>query len=458
MLIEKILVVENDLIVRRNFEQQLHARGYDVAGTAFAAQARELLRRDHFDLMFVDGRLPDGEAIDLLKSLQTGPQPPIIVIIADRDGSAVRCMQHGAFGYVSKSFSSDQIDVTLEKAERFVQCLKVSQHLSREEEREAGDAWLGRSSATEQLRALVRQAAPSQRPVLIHGEAGTSLEAVARALHREGPRPNAPFIRVDCAAIPEELMAGELFGREKSPSPGASTRREGRFELAHGGTLLLDEIGVLPAAAQAGLLRVLQEGEFERVGGKRTIRVDARVIATTSRRLDQSQEFRRDLFSELSSLLVAVPPLRARHEDIALLAEHFLERFARRHGLRIRGLSGACLEALRSRDWPGNDRELQQVLERAVILCGDGELEPEHVGLAPQPRAPAARVASVDDTGELLTVRELEKRQIFLALARCNGNRTHAAKKLGISIRTLRNKLHQYGVAGKKEELTEEAA
>jgi transcriptional regulator with PAS, ATPase and Fis domain len=278
-------------------------------------------------------------------------------------------------------------------------------------------------------------------------------------------------VAINCAAIPEQLLESELFGHEKGAFTGAITKREGRFELAHGGTILLDEISEISPQIQAKLLRVLQERELERVGGNRTIKVDVRVIATTNRRLEESierKEFRQDLFFRLNVLPIHVAPLRDRREDIPELAEQFMHRSARKHGVRVRGISDDSLRALRAHDWPGNVRELQNVIERAVILSGDsGLLEPDHLGLATPPAgAPAAKglVAPAPSIVEfplpnghpvesdgVITMTELERRHILFALERTKGNRTQAAKLLDISIRTLRNKLHEYGVSGKED-------
>ncbi|MEW6158844.1 MAG: sigma-54 dependent transcriptional regulator, partial [Verrucomicrobiota bacterium] len=278
--------------------------------------------------------------------------------------------------------------------------------------------------------------------------------------------------KVNCAAIPENLIESEFFGHEKGAFTGAVNKREGRFELAHGGTILLDEVSEISPQVQAKLLRVLQERELERVGGTRTIKVDVRVLATTNRHLEQSierKEFRQDLFFRLNVVPILVPPLRERREDINFLAEQFMKRFARKHGVHVTGISPSCVGALQAHDWPGNVRELQNVIERAVILCGDAEdLQVEHLGFArsgsPTPvSAPVTNpvgspATPAETTDEVLPLAELEKRQILLALDRCKGNRTHAARKLGISIRTLRNKLHEYGVSSKEEPIEEEKA
>jgi transcriptional regulator with PAS, ATPase and Fis domain len=319
----------------------------------------------------------------------------------------------------------------------------------------------------EQLKDLIRKVARTQATVLIQGESGTGKELVARALYRESPRAQAPFIRVNCAAIPENLIESEFFGHEKGAFTGALSKREGRFELAHSGTILLDEISEISPSVQAKLLRVLQEHELERVGGNRTLKVDVRVIATTNRNLEHSverKEFRQDLFFRLNVVPIFVPPLRDRREDIPLMAEKFLRRYARKHGVNVAGISESCMATLKSHSWPGNVRELQNVIERGVILSGDRQdLQVEHLGFAPAESSPLSGGSTVKPTtqsGEPLLLEELEKRHILTVLDLCGGNRTQAAKKLGISVRTLRNKLHEYGMGAKDEvaEMEEDAS
>jgi DNA-binding NtrC family response regulator len=475
MPIEKIIVLEDDLIVRKNLEQQLRQRRYDVASTGTIAGAQELMGKDTFDLIFVDVRLPDGEGTDLLLELQSRPQKPLVVMVTGFGSveSAVECMRNGAFDYMLKPFSNDQLEVTLKKAENFSQLLKVNEFLNHADEEESGYELLGQSAPMENLRQLIRKVARTQATVLIAGESGTGKELVARALYRQSPRANAPFIKLNCAAVPENLIESEFFGHEKGAFTGAMTKREGRFELAHNGTILLDEISEISPQVQAKLLRVLQERELERVGGNRTIKVDVRVIATTNRRLEESverKEFRQDLFFRLNVVPIQVPPLRDRKTDVPFLAQQFVPRFARKHGVKVRGISDECLAALSAHHWPGNVRELQNVIERAVILCGDNSLiESEHLGFSPQsssvtpqPTTPSISagspaVASVSapvaaaTNGELVSLAELEKRHIFAALEKTGQNRTHAAKLLGISVRTLRNKLSEYGLGAKED-------
>src|SRR5438552_6429970 len=301
--------------------------------------------------MIVDVRLPDGEGTELLKQLQSRPVKPLIVMISGFGtvDLAVECMRNGAFTFLTKPFSPEQLAVTLKKAEEHTQLVKVNQFLSHADDDDSGYELLGKSKTIDQLRQLIRKVARTQATVLIAGESGTGKELVARALYRESPRANAPFIRVNCAAIPENLIESEFFGHEKGAFTGALTKREGRFELAHGGTILLDEISEISPSVQAKLLRVLQERELERVGGNRTIKVDVRVIATTNRNLEQSvekKEFRQDLYFRLNVVPICVSPLRDRREDVPYLAEEFLRRFARKHGVAARGFSDEALKLL----------------------------------------------------------------------------------------------------------------
>jgi DNA-binding NtrC family response regulator len=464
MPIEKIIILEDNDLIRRSLEAQLHRRRYDVVGVSTLAAAQEYLAKDNWDLMFVDVRLPDGEGTDLLRELQNRPVKPLVVIMTGHASveSAVACMRDGAFDYLIKPFSNDQIDITLKKAEDFTQLVKVNHYLSHEEAEETGYELLGRSPAMQALRDLIRKVARTQATVLVQGESGTGKELVSRAIYRESPRANAPFIKVNCAAIPENLIESEFFGHEKGAFTGALNKREGRFELAHAGTILLDEISEVSPQVQAKLLRVLQERELERVGGNRTIKVDVRVIATTNRNLEESvarKEFRQDLFFRLNVVPILVPPLRERKEDILHLAEQFMHRFTRKHGVRVNGISPACRSALLAHDWPGNVRELQNVVERAVILCPDGEeLSTAHLGFQPSgtgpsaaaaatPATPAATATAAVSPESIVPLDQLERQAILHSLDICRGNRTHAAKHLGISIRTMRNKLKEYGVA-----------
>ena len=476
MSIEKIIVLEDDLIIRKHLEQQLRNRRYDVAAASTIAAAQELLSKDTFDLIFVDVSLPDGLGTDLLKELQTRPVRPLAVVVTGNSSvqMAVDCMKAGAFDYLIKPFSSDQIDVILKKAEDFNQILKVNQFLSHDDDTDSGYELIGQSKSMERLRGLIQRVAPTQATVLIQGESGTGKELVARALFRQSPRTGAPFIKMNCAAVPENLIESEFFGHERGAFTGAMNKREGRFELAHGGTILLDEISEVSLQVQAKLLRVLQEREFERVGGSRTIKVDVRVLATTNRRLEESvekKEFRQDLFFRLNVVPIPVPALRDRLEDVPVLAQQFMLRLSRKHGKRVKGISEEGIKALITHSWPGNVRELQNRVECAVILSDEGGMiDRDHLNLGPGATPtelssfdPASAIVALPNSDPaaapvlgtadqpVLPLAELEKQAIIHSIDYTKGNRTQAAKLLGISIRTLRNKLNEYGMVSRED-------
>jgi DNA-binding NtrC family response regulator len=372
---------------------------------------------------------------------------------------------------VVKPFSPSEIEMVVKKAGTFDHIRRVNQHLSHESA--AGTDLIGESPAMKQLKQLIRKVARTNATVLIHGENGTGKEMVASELFRISSRSEAPFIKVNCAAISENLMESEFFGHEKGSFTGATERREGRFELADGGTILLDEISEISPSLQAKLLRVLQEREFERVGGNKTLKVDVRVVATTNRNLLRSvekKEFREDLYYRLNVFPLEVAPLRERREDIPLLACEFLKRCTRRHGCTLGGFSDAAMHALVEYGWPGNVRELQNCVERAVILTDEGGVvQPADLGLIPSaprgsvvqtpshpmavpPPAPAdvpeKSRAPEATVGKAVPLEEIERQHILEVLKNTGGNRTQAASVLKISIRTLRNKLNEYKAAG----------
>jgi DNA-binding NtrC family response regulator len=457
MPIEKIIVVEDEEFLRKNLAHYLRSRRIDVAAVETIEEAHGYLSRDNFDLMFLDLRLPDGDGTEFLKELNLRPSRPLIIIMSGFGSveSAVECMRCGAFDYLIKPFSNDQIDVALKKADKFTHILKVNQYFSLNDDQESQNELLGKSRTLDQLRQLIRKIAQTQATVLIQGESGTGKELVARALHRLSPRSNAPFIKVNCAALPENLVESELFGHEKGAFTGAVNKREGRFELAHGGTILLDEISEISLAMQAKLLRVLQEREFERVGGSRTIKVDVRVVATTNRKLEESverNEFRQDLFFRLNVVPIHVLPLRERPEDVSFLANNFLHRFSRKHGIQIKGFQPEAEQVLIQHKWPGNVRELQNIIERAVILCEpDGHIGLDHLNLKASiskvettTPPPSNGQVAPSPSDPFMTLYDIEKQHILAALETCHQNRTQAAKLLDINIRTLRNKLNEY--------------
>ena len=472
MSIEKVIMVAKEEFLRKQVSQYLRKKRIDVAECGTIQEAHDFMGKGNFDLMLLDQSLPDGAGADFLEEVNLRPSKPMVVMMG-AEGSvdlAVQCMAKGAFDYLLKPFSNEQVEIILRKAEQFAQVLNVNQFLTSQEAEDPENEILGESEATNHLRKLIRRVAQTNATVLIQGENGTGKELVAHAMHRNSNRKDGPFIKLNCAALPENLVESELFGHEKGSFTGATNKREGRFELAHGGTIFLDEISELSLPLQSKLLRVLQEREIERVGGNRTSKVDVRVVAATNRKLDQSVEkieFRQDLYFRLNVVPVHVPALRERDGDVPLLAEAFCQRFIRNHGVPVKGLTPESLAALQRHDWPGNIRELQNVLDRAVILCGEeGYIHPEQLGLTSPPQAgegdaptgtidenpaaavPTATTAVVASNGAPTTLADLEKQHILSTLKQCEGNRTRTAETLDINIRTLRNKLYEYKEQG----------
>lgn len=470
MSLEKTLVLDDELIIRKTLQQMLHRKRHSVQLASTIAEAEKALAQGKYDLMFIDVCLPDGNGTEILERLAGQPDAPIIVMITGQGTieSAVHCMQAGAFDYVLKPFSSAQIGVILDKAAKFQKLVQVNEFLSTENRNPIGRAMVGSSKPLQELQNLIECVARTDATVLVHGETGTGKELISHAIVDASPRRNKPFIKVNCAAVSETLIESEFFGHERGAFTGATERRIGRFELADGGTLLLDEISEISLPLQAKLLRVLQEQEFERVGGTKSIKVDVRVIATTNRDLLESVkkgEFREDLYYRLNVFPLQSCPLRERHEDIPQLANHFLETFTRKHGVNIPGFSDAALELLTEHPWPGNVRELQNTIERAVILTPSGkQVAPSALPLPPadKPRSPDPAPAltlpgtppeapgpipfefSSETASPPRLLAEIEKTHILKTLHKTRGNRTLAAKIMGISIRTLRNKLNQY--------------
>lgn len=384
MPFEKIIVLDDELIIRKSLEEQLRKRRYIVATASTLAQAQAYVAKDHFDLMFVDVSLPDGKGTQLLEQFAKQPGSPMVVIMTGNGTiqSAVECMRLGAFDYLLKPFSIEEVDMILKQAESYSQLVKVNEYYNTATS--STHMFMGQSEPTKALQKLIQKVAATQTTVLITGENGTGKEVVANEIYRLSPLAGKPFIKVNCAAISDTLIESEFFGHEKGAFTGALQRREGRFELANNGTILLDEIGEVSLQLQAKLLRVLQERTFERVGGNTTITVDVRILATTNRNLLKAVEqgtFREDLYYRLNVFPIEVPPLRLRKDDICLLAEAFLKHISRKHGIPCKGFDPLALKYLCAHTWPGNVRELQNVIERAVILTDpDTYITPQALG------------------------------------------------------------------------------
>lgn len=456
MALDRILVIDDTPIIRKSLEERLRGKRYAVSTAASVAEAEKRLAGNAFDLIFLDMELPDGDGRIFIDQAPQGGIKPLVVMLTANGSieTVVECMRSGAFDYVTKPFSMTQIDLVLKKASEFQRAVKVTDFLNRDSisRREI----IGQSPKIVELRDLIHRVGRTNATVMISGENGTGKELVANEIFLNSQRSDKPFIKVNCAAISETLIESEFFGHEKGSFTGATDQRDGRFELADGGTILLDEVSEISLALQAKLLRVLQEREFERVGGNRTIKVDVRVLATTNRDLLKAVEkgdFREDLYYRLNVFPIRVPPLREREGDVELLAKHFLERFSKEHGLKSCGFSKDGIAGLLAHHWPGNVRELQNVVERAAILAEEGvAVGAALMGLGGGRVAEReeAKNGEADDGGGIqlgdgvVSLHELEKRAILDALEKTGGNRTQAAELLQISIRTLRNKLAEY--------------
>jgi two-component system response regulator AtoC len=452
MRADRILIVDDDDALRRMLVDYLSTQGYTALGVRSVQQGEEALRTDTFDLVIADLRLEDGNGLDLLKQLkQLAPRTYGILMTGYATmETAVEAIRIGLFDYMIKPIVPAQLELVLQRLESMKQLQSENSYLRQQLKADgegSGVVW-GRSELMQNILEMVKKVAQTHATVLIQGESGTGKEVVAHAIVQHSTRAQMPFIKVNCAAVPETLLESEFFGHEKGAFTGAVQRREGRFETANGGTLLLDEIAEIPLSLQVKLLRVLQEREFERVGGNKTIRVDVRLIASTNRDLQEEVRqgrFREDLFYRLNVVPINLPPLRLRGDDLQDLVEFYVIHFARKHGKVIQGVTPLGMERMRGYRWPGNVRELQNTLERAVIMAPqDGPVEVPELGL--EEKGP--RIIGLNVADALPTVDEMERRLIGSMLLQTSHNKTRAAEKLGISLRTLRNKLREYRAAG----------
>ena len=490
---KQILLAEDEVNLRRVLGAQLARDGYDVLTAADGQEALDLMRENYVDLVITDLRMPRMDGMALLKAIALEkPGVPVVMITAHGTvDTAVEALKLGAFDYVTKPFDRDDF-------RKFVANAARASDLRQESDVEAADkggasgietgrfGLIGRGGTMLEVYAIIDRVADTPSKVLITGESGTGKELIARALHEHASRRDKPFIRVNCAAIPHELLESELFGYEKGAFTGAVGSKPGRFELAHGGTLFLDEIGEIPISMQVKLLRALQEQEFERVGGIKTIQVDVRLVAATNRDLQDAireQRFREDLYYRLNVVQIRLPPLRERKNDIPLLVGHFVKRFRERlHKPNVTGVREEAMDLLLTHPWPGNIRELENVIERCMLFT-DGtliekrDLPPELLrslgeapssspGTASAPPVAAPVLESDDDdededvsqgeVGLKELVREaaakVERDFILRALQQTMGNVTHAAKLLKISRKSLQTKMKELGLREPKDD------
>jgi DNA-binding NtrC family response regulator len=451
-----ILIVEDKESLRTMLRRTLEAREYGVVEAGDVYEARRRVQSARFAAVLTDLRLPAGSGFEVLQAArEADPQVPVIVMTAfGTIEEAVRAMKEGATDFLTKPVDTEHLLVVLERAVEQRRLLTDYVLLKEDYQRRYGlPRVLGEDPAWKETMLSVQRAAPTDATVLLLGESGTGKELLSRALHQLSPRAKAPFVAINCAAIPEALLENELFGHEKGAFTGAASRKIGKAEMAHRGTLFLDEIGDLPLSLQAKILRLVQERQFERVGGLQTIGVDVRVVAATNRDLREAvarREFREDLYFRLSVFPVEIPPLRRRRGDIPLLADAFLERYAREMGRRGLRLSDAARRDLLDHHWPGNIRELQNAIERAAILAEGLEIEPRHLRLTADPDAGRRLADVLDLSGPLADVGKrasarAEEEAIRLALQDCGGDRSAAAGRLGLTPAALNRRLRDEG-------------
>jgi two-component system response regulator PilR (NtrC family) len=445
---KQVLVIDDEPDIRELLELTLGRMNLETRSAANIDEARHLLQGFHFDLCLTDMRLPDGNGIDLVRHIQDKyPHLPVAVITAHGNmETAIAALKAGAFDFVSKPLDLNDLRNIVRSA------LKVNQTAAPTPSLQASTReLLGKSPAIEKVRGMIEKLARSQAPVYISGESGTGKELAARLIHELGPRGAKPFVPVNCGAIPEQLMESEFFGHKKGSFTGAVQDKEGLFKAADGGTLFLDEVGDLPVHRQVKLLRAIQEKSVRPVGTQAEQRVDVRILSATHKKLHElvkEGKFRQDLYYRLNVIELPIPSLRGRPEDIPLLAEALCERLAKVQGMPVPRLSKSALEALQTYAFPGNVRELENVLERALTLCDGNAVTGEDLQLR-EDTQPAADLTHPDFSaqGSLEEyLEQVERGAIEQALAQTNRNKTAAAKLLGITFRALRYKLEKLGI------------
>ena len=444
-----VLVVDDDRTGRETLTEAVTEMGYNAASAAGGQEALEILRQRDIDILLTDLKMPGMDGLELLERAKR-IRPDVFVILVTAFATidtAVSAMRNGAYDYIKKPIDLRKLRVLLGRASESHDLL-IENALLKDQLGEKYDFSniIGRSAVMQKVYDQIRQVADTPTVVLIEGESGTGKELAANAIHANSSRRGRPFIKVNCAALPETLLESELFGHERGAFTGAFAQRKGRFELADGGTLFLDEIGDLSPGTQAKLLRVLQNYEFERVGGTETLRVDVRVLAATNANLAErvaEKRFRQDLYYRLRVVPIEMPPLRARDEDIPLLASHFVRMYAERNNKDIRGISAEAVNTLVTYPWPGNVRELQNCIENMVVMSDEPMLGPELLPAEMQETTMASDEAGFPIG---LSMRQIEEKAIRETLASAGGNRRRSAAILGISLRTLHRKIAEYGI------------
>ena len=449
----EILLVDDDIGHRTMLKLNLETLGYSVIEKSDGDEVLDAVRKSMVDLILLDLKMKRMGGQETLEALTlAGISIPTIVITAFSSiESVVEAMKKGAYDYITKPIDIDNLAHVLSRALDHKSLQSENAQLkSRLSEKYSFGNIIGASPVMQELFGTLSLVSETDATVLIRGESGTGKELVANGLHENSQRSNGPFIKVNCSALHESLLESELFGHEAGAFTGATSRRKGRFELAHQGTLFLDEIGDMSLTTQAKILRVLQEGEFERLGGSETIKVDVRLLAATHRDLDvmiKQETFRQDLYYRLAVVPIELPPLRERQGDIAELAHHFLARYTKKNKKVIKGVHPETLSLLIQYDWPGNIRELENTIERAVILCLGEQITPHE--LPPQffPEAVRSGTAKLTPSTDDFTLRDMEREVIKATLEKTGNNKSLTAKKLGIARQTLLNKIKEFKLA-----------
>ena len=456
----KILVVDDELNMRRVLEAMLKKEGYEVATAADGQEALQILKEEKITVVATDLKMPRLDGMGLLdRIMQEDPSLPVIILTAyGTVANAVDALKKGAFDYLTKPFEQDELKTVILKAVKTR--LLGDRHLSAPVGNADPYRIVGTSSRMAEIDEIIRRVSPTTTTVLITGETGTGKELIARAIHRNSSRKEQPFIKINCAAIAENLVESELFGYEKGAFTGAVTTKPGRFELAHRGTLFLDEVGEIPRDMQAKLLQAIQDQNFERVGGLKNISVDVRLIAATNRNLPQEVKegkFREDLFYRLNVFPIHIPPLRERTGDILPLTNHFLEKFNRKLKMKVEGFSPEVRDCLIAYPWPGNIRELEHLIERMVLMA-EGPLitmaivPPEIVQAAHEPHPAAPGITETPGRDVLKShMEEMEKQIIARCLEECDGNVTRAAERLGLNRKSLQLKMIKHRLRKREE-------
>src|SRR5438445_12395981 len=462
---EKVLIVEDEENERTGLAELVSSWGYTAETARDGQEGHEKVLAWSPSIVITDLKMPRMTGMELLERL-AGDSQTVAVIVVTAQGtidSAVQAMRMGAYDYINKPIATNRLRTILQNASALVGT-RVELEVTRRKLRDAGS--LGRlngsSRKMQEIFRLIEMVAPSTASVLITGASGTGKELVARTIHDLSPRRDRPFVAINCAAIPETLIESEIFGHEKGAFTGALERRTGCFELAEGGTLLLDEIGEMPIATQAKLLRVLEDRKLRRLGSKVETTVDVRVLAATNKVPEDAVahgELRNDLYYRLNVFNIHMPPLREHREDIPDLVQSLLAEMSAKHSRRVATVSEAVLNAFKNYSWPGNVRELRNTLERAVIVCEGAVIETKHLppGFGHAPVRPSADDADSIRVGVGTTVGEAERLLIIKTLESTNNNKTRAAEILGISLKTLHNKLKEYGSSGSDGARAEEA-